>query len=111
MKAATLSVLFLIIFALTAMVCEGRVEGKTERCLCQKKAQEKVRPALVETFEIFPPSASCSNTEIILTLKQGMKVCLDPKGNQGQKILIGQKQKKKAKGLRGKKQKKNKQQN
>ncbi|KAF5905593.1 C-X-C motif chemokine 9-like, partial [Clarias magur] len=64
-----------------------RVEVKAERCLCQTKAQERIRPALVKMFEIFPPSASCLNTEIILTLKQGRKVCLDPKGKQGQKIL------------------------
>ncbi|XP_053466395.1 C-X-C motif chemokine 11-1 [Ictalurus furcatus] len=111
MKAATLTVLPLIVFALTAILCEGWGEGKAERCFCQKKALEKVRPALVKKFEIFPPSASCSNTEIILSLKQGMKVCLDPEGNQGQKVLIGQKLKIKSKERRGKKQKKIKQQN
>nr|AAN41454.1 interleukin-8 variant 2 [Ictalurus punctatus]AAN60105.1 interleukin-8 [Ictalurus punctatus] len=114
MKAATLTVLPLIIFALTAILCEvsaGWGEGKAERCFCQKKALEKVRPALVKKFEVFPPSASCSNTEIILSLKQGMKVCLDPEGNQGQKVLTGQKLKIKSKGRRGKKQKKIKQQN
>ncbi|XP_060764075.1 C-X-C motif chemokine 11-1-like [Neoarius graeffei] len=105
MQATTVTVLSLIIFALTAVLCEGRVDGKAERCLCQKKAQERVRPALLKTFEIYPPSASCPDTEIVLILKQGMKVCLDPKGNQGQKILSGQKPMKKAKGWRGKKQK------
>ncbi|KAF4074364.1 hypothetical protein AMELA_G00238570 [Ameiurus melas] len=111
MKAATLTVLPLIIFALTAVLCEGWGGGKAVRCLCQKKTVEKVKPALVEKFEIFPPSASCSNTEIILTLKQGMKVCLDPEGNQGQKVLTGQKLKIESKGRRGKKQKQNKRQN
>ncbi|KAF7687457.1 hypothetical protein HF521_014685 [Silurus meridionalis] len=89
----------LIMFALTTMLCEGRMGGKAERCLCQMKGKERVNPKLVETFKIFYPSASCSNTEILLTLKQGMKVCLDPKGNQGQKILFGSKLKKNAKGL------------
>ncbi|GAA6090060.1 interleukin-8 isoform X2 [Tachysurus ichikawai] len=42
MKAATLTVLCVIIFALTAMLCEGRIEGKAERCSCQKKAQERI---------------------------------------------------------------------
>lgn len=87
MQATTVTVLSLIIFALTAVLCEGkmvfinilkknaclhhlyapagRVDGKAERCLCQKKAQERVRPALLKTFEIFPPSASCPDTEIM----------------------------------------------
>nr|AAN41456.1 interleukin-8 variant 4 [Ictalurus punctatus] len=45
MKAATLTVLPLIIFALTAILCEvsaGWGEGKAERCFCQKKALEKI---------------------------------------------------------------------
>ncbi|KAM9447166.1 C-X-C motif chemokine 11-1-like isoform 1-T1 [Clarias gariepinus] len=111
MSATTISVLSLVIFALTAMLCEGRVEEKAERCFCKTKAKERVRPALVKMFEIFPPSASCLNTEIILSLKHGMKVCLDPKGKQGQKFLSGQKQKKKPIGQRGNKLNKNMQQN
>ncbi|KAK3538774.1 hypothetical protein QTP86_015902 [Hemibagrus guttatus] len=111
MKAATLPVLFFIIFALTAMLCEGLIDGKAERCFCQKKTQEMVRPALVKTLEIFPPSASCAKTEIILTLKKGTKVCLNPDGNQGQKFLNGKRQKKKSKEQQGKKQMKNKPQN
>lgn len=46
-------------------VFAGWGEGKAERCFCQKEALEKVRPALVKKFEVFPPSASCSNTEIM----------------------------------------------
>ncbi|XP_058230349.1 C-X-C motif chemokine 9-like [Hemibagrus wyckioides] len=111
MKAATLPLLFFIIFALTAMVCEGLIQGKAQRCFCQKNTQERVKPALVKTLEIFPPSASCAKTEIILTLKKGRQVCLNPDGSQGQKFLTGKKQKNKSKEQQGKKQMKNKPQN
>ncbi|XP_060764077.1 C-X-C motif chemokine 3-like [Neoarius graeffei] len=111
MNAATLSLVFLIIFGVTAMVCDGRIGRETERCLCQKtKLQKRVKHALVATLEVFPPSASCSYTDIIITLKKGRRFCLDPNGKQGRRILSGQKQKRKTGTQRRKKQKINKQQ-
>ncbi|MCJ8746958.1 hypothetical protein PDJAM_G00147840 [Pangasius djambal] len=116
MNAATLSLVFLIIFGVTVMFCEGRIGGATERCLCQEtNLQKRVKPVFVEKFEVFSPSASCSYTDIIITLKNGRKFCLDPNGKQGQWILSGQELKEKAKmptgkRPRGKKQKKKKQQ-
>ncbi|XP_060739415.1 growth-regulated alpha protein-like [Tachysurus vachellii] len=106
MNAATLSLVFFIFFGVTAELCEGRIGGVTERCLCSKTTlQKRVKPALVQWINIFPPSASCSHTDIIITLKAGRKLCLDPNGKQGMGILSVQKQKKKTKKQRGKKQK------
>ncbi|KAB5528579.1 hypothetical protein PHYPO_G00141850 [Pangasianodon hypophthalmus] len=106
MNAATLSLVFLIIFGVTVMFCEGRIGGTTERCLCQKtNLQKRVKPVFVEKIEVFSPSASCTYTDIIITLKNRRKFCLDPNGKQGQWILSGQELKEKAKGQRGKKQK------
>ncbi|XP_047674677.1 chemokine (C-X-C motif) ligand 20 [Tachysurus fulvidraco] len=112
MNAATLSLVFFIFFGVTAELCEGRIGGATERCLCPKTAlQKRIKPALLQWVNILPPSASCSHTDIIITLKTGRKLCLDPNGKQGMGILSGQRQKKKTNKQRGKKQKKNKQHN
>ncbi|KAK3538776.1 hypothetical protein QTP86_015904 [Hemibagrus guttatus] len=112
MNASALSLVFFILFGVTAELCGGLIGGSTERCLCQKtNLQKRVKPALVQTINIFPPSASCFHTDIIITLKTGRKFCLDPNGKQGMGILSGQRLKEKAKAQRGKKQKKNKKQN
>ncbi|XP_053466605.1 C-X-C motif chemokine 9-like [Ictalurus furcatus] len=101
MNGATLSLVFLIIFGVTLMFCEGRIGGATERCSCQKtKLQKSVKPELVDRIEVFHPSASCSYTDIIITSKRGRKFCLDPNGKQGSVIL-------RQKAQSGKKKKKN----
>ncbi|KAF5905594.1 C-X-C motif chemokine 10-like, partial [Clarias magur] len=88
MKAANLTLLLLIICGATVMFSEGRIGGTTERCLCQgAKLQKRVKPALVDKLEIFFPSASCSFTDIIITLKNGRKFCLDPNKKQGKAFL------------------------
>ncbi|XP_017307331.1 C-X-C motif chemokine 9 [Ictalurus punctatus] len=88
MNGATLSLVFLIIFGVTLMFCEGRIGGATERCSCQKtKLQKSIMPELVDRIEVFHPSASCSYTDIIITSKRGRKFCLDPNGKQGNVIL------------------------
>ncbi|KAF7687459.1 C-X-C motif chemokine 9-like [Silurus meridionalis] len=116
MNAAIFPLVFLIIFGATVMFCDGRIGGPSERCLCQKtNLQKRVKLQLVETVQVFNPSASCSYTEMIITLRNGRKFCLDLIGRQGRRILSGKNQKKQSKGKtnprqKGKKQKKNKQQ-
>ncbi|KAI4871441.1 hypothetical protein NFI96_013069 [Prochilodus magdalenae] len=91
MKATTLTLLFLFIFGLSALLCAGRVGGQGERCLCRQKIRKHVKPQNVKAIEVFTPSPSCSKTEILITMKKGKKVCLDPKGKQGKNILQGKK--------------------
>ncbi|XP_072520940.1 chemokine (C-X-C motif) ligand 20 [Salminus brasiliensis] len=104
MQAMT-AILFLVIFGMTATLCAGRVGGQGERCLCKGRLLKRVRPKVVETFQPFYPSASCSKTEILIKLKIGKHVCLDPNGKQGKRMLQG-KIGKRSKAQGGKRQKK-----
>ncbi|XP_036454955.1 C-X-C motif chemokine 11-like [Colossoma macropomum] len=109
MKATTLILLFLVIFGLTAMLCAGRVGGQGERCLCRGKIQKRVRLQNVQKIEKFYPSPSCSKTEIVISLKRGKTVCLDPDARQGKNILNGKKRMKPKSQGGGKNKKKNRQ--
>ncbi|XP_062873610.1 C-X-C motif chemokine 9-like isoform X2 [Trichomycterus rosablanca] len=91
MKASTFFLLFSLLFGLTAKLRAGPVGELGERCLCQKTQQELRQHAVMTKANIFHPSPSCSKTEIVVTLKKGWKVCLDPYAKQGQMILSGQK--------------------
>ncbi|XP_058230348.1 C-X-C motif chemokine 2-like [Hemibagrus wyckioides] len=112
MNTSALSLVFFIFFGVTAELCGGLIGGPTDRCLCQKtNLQKRVNPAFVQTINIFPPSASCFYTDVIITLKSGRKFCLDPNGKQGMGILSGQRLKEKSKAQKGKNKKKNKKKN
>ncbi|KAL6465574.1 hypothetical protein MHYP_G00257070 [Metynnis hypsauchen] len=107
MKTTTVILLFLVIFGMTATLCAGRIGGQGERCLCRGKIQKRVRFQNINMIEPFSPTASCSKTEILISLKSGRRVCLDPNAKQGKKILKGKiRMKPKSQGG-GKKQKMN----
>ncbi|XP_026885396.1 chemokine (C-X-C motif) ligand 20 [Electrophorus electricus] len=109
MNATTVTLLFLIIFGVTATLCAGSVGGPAERCLCAGTLVPTVKQRNIGKMETFLPSPSCSKTELVITLKRGKRVCLDPDGKQGQTILqrrIEKKPKPGPKKRRGKKQKK-----
>ncbi|KAL7836548.1 hypothetical protein AOLI_G00278320 [Acnodon oligacanthus] len=107
MKTTTLILLFLVIFGMTATLCAGRVGGQGERCLCRGKIQKRVSLRSVKTIETFYPTASCLKTEILISLKSGRRVCLDPDAKQGKNILKGKTRMKPKSQGGGKKQKLN----
>ncbi|XP_038638709.1 C-X-C motif chemokine 2-like [Scyliorhinus canicula] len=55
------------------------------RCQCFEFV-DKVPPKMIKNFQIFPKSTHCSRTEIILTVRQGEEVCLQPEAKQGKKL-------------------------
>nr|XP_025034847.1 alveolar macrophage chemotactic factor-like [Pelodiscus sinensis] len=58
------------------------------RCLClQTTDRIAFTPAQLKTIEILPPSASCENVEIIVNLRSGKQICLDPNANQIRNIF------------------------
>uniref|UniRef100_K7DZR3 C-X-C motif chemokine n=1 Tax=Monodelphis domestica TaxID=13616 RepID=K7DZR3_MONDO len=51
--------------------------SKSRRCSCIDVSADIHRKNILH-LEQFPPGSSCSNTEIIATLENGIKKCLDP---------------------------------
>ncbi|KAG5280732.1 hypothetical protein AALO_G00063390 [Alosa alosa] len=69
------------LLALLAILLFGDVRGQLSlgRCKCQDAGVRAVRPNRIERLEVLPPSPSCPNLEIIVTLKDnGGQKCLNP---------------------------------
>ncbi|KAF4074360.1 hypothetical protein AMELA_G00238530 [Ameiurus melas] len=71
-----------------ASFCAAFRMERSERCLCKKLY--RVRPANIFQWKLFPPSASCSAYEIVLTSVAGRKICLHPESKAWKLIMSGE---------------------
>ncbi|KAJ8247623.1 hypothetical protein GJAV_G00248420 [Gymnothorax javanicus] len=88
MKTTIAAVIGLILLA--ALSTEGmsvRGMGLDLRCRCIETESRRVGK-LIESVELFPPSAHCKDTEIIATLKgTGQQICLDTSAPWVKKVI------------------------
>ncbi|XP_067849151.1 interleukin-8-like [Heptranchias perlo] len=76
----TLTVLTLfVLYAASTQAASLRNVGVSLRCQCIKTNSKFIHPKHMENIEIIPSGPHCSNVEIIVTLKSGSSVCLNPK--------------------------------
>ncbi|XP_025063674.1 growth-regulated alpha protein-like [Alligator sinensis] len=69
----------ILILAFITLTASYRINMKGGRCLCLQTMDKIVfGHTQVKTVEIFPASTSCENVEIIVSLKTGRQICLDP---------------------------------
>nr|AXF84158.1 chemokine ligand 11 [Ctenopharyngodon idella] len=67
----------------------GQARAPKGRCFCADKGVNMVPPKLIEKVEIIPPSPSCENQEIVVTLKNGTEQkCLNPESKFTQKYIM-----------------------
>ncbi|XP_044537440.1 C-X-C motif chemokine 9 [Gracilinanus agilis] len=76
MKSNQIVFLCGIIF-LTLTGVQAFWSSKSRRCSCIDVSANIYRKSIVK-LEQFPPGPSCKNSEIIVTLENGIKKCLDP---------------------------------
>ncbi|KAJ8372648.1 hypothetical protein AAFF_G00280640 [Aldrovandia affinis] len=83
--AAAVCLLFLAALSAEGMSVSGI--GVDLRCRCiETESRRMVK--LIQSVEMFPPSAHCKDTEIIATLKRtGQKICLDPTAPWVKKVI------------------------
>ncbi|KTF84972.1 hypothetical protein cypCar_00023173 [Cyprinus carpio] len=116
MNQVVLTLLCALVFGVTLTHSAGQAGGLSQRCLCITKLTKAVKPRWIHAVEMFPPSPSCSKTEIILTViakgkgkgkevNKRLKVCLDPNEWQGQRLLKGKGKPNKKQRNRGRKEK------
>ncbi|XP_069778990.1 C-X-C motif chemokine 11-1-like [Narcine bancroftii] len=52
---------------------------KISRCRCVKVSSQFIHPIRFKHIDIFPQGPYCRKVEIVITLKNEMKVCVNPK--------------------------------
>ncbi|XP_051900358.1 interleukin-8-like [Pristis pectinata] len=61
--------------------------GTKLRCQCIKTSSNFIHPRFMENIEIIPSGPHCGNVEIIATLQDTNRVCLDPESSWVNKII------------------------
>ncbi|XP_053336966.1 C-X-C motif chemokine 11-6-like [Clarias gariepinus] len=80
---------FLVFACLLTVHVEGQAKPSVRRCLCQVHMMEKVRLQRIDKIEVYPPSASCEKSEILVVLKnRADKICLNPESNFVKKNIM-----------------------
>ncbi|XP_043557907.1 interleukin-8-like [Chiloscyllium plagiosum] len=75
-RAAILTILVLLLCAMTA---EGiPIPGIQGRCKCILTTTKRFDPNFIRNVKYIPRGPHCVTTEIIITMKNGMKVCMNP---------------------------------
>uniref|UniRef100_G1M6Y0 C-X-C motif chemokine n=1 Tax=Ailuropoda melanoleuca TaxID=9646 RepID=G1M6Y0_AILME len=70
----TLLLLAVLVLGIFARPCEGQ----ELRCQCIQTHTDFISPKFITNVQLIPEGAHCSRKEIIVTLKDGTLVCLDP---------------------------------
>ncbi|XP_075193447.1 interleukin-8-like [Anomaloglossus baeobatrachus] len=80
----------LAIFLLYTTVTEGMSLARSVselRCQCINVARPEKPIKDMKSLELIPSGPHCKNTEVIITLKSGSKVCVDPSTPWVEKII------------------------
>ncbi|XP_069778991.1 interleukin-8-like [Narcine bancroftii] len=75
-RAAPITVLILL---LCVMATQGfPIPGTQGRCQCIRTSSSFIRPKFIQRLTYTPGGFHCERTEIVVTLKNKMRVCVDP---------------------------------
>ncbi|KAJ8015296.1 hypothetical protein DPEC_G00024660 [Dallia pectoralis] len=80
----TIRILLLLAITVCITVAQRPI---SQRCICRKVRVKNFGLKSVEDVQIVPPSPTCDRMEIIVSLKNGMRYCLDPKIKIVQSLL------------------------
>nr|XP_055056013.1 C-X-C motif chemokine 11-6-like [Misgurnus anguillicaudatus] len=78
---------FVFLACLVAVGVNGQDRSSRGRCLCADKGVNMVLVKNIQKVEIIPPSPSCSKQEIIVTLKNGARKCMNPESKFTKNII------------------------
>ncbi|XP_064164666.1 C-X-C motif chemokine 11-6-like [Anguilla rostrata] len=74
------SAAFILLACLLFVDVKGMSQSPKGRCYCMDAGVKFILPRLIEKIEVYYPSSSCENMELVATLKgSGEQKCLNPK--------------------------------
>ncbi|XP_020360256.2 interleukin-8-like [Oncorhynchus kisutch] len=81
-----MAVIVLLVFSDVICMIQGRTI-EDPRCRCPTVHTGGVNISLIRKLTYYPPRSHCSNEELIVTLKSGGLLCLDPNGSFAKKLI------------------------
>ncbi|XP_051893274.1 interleukin-8-like isoform X5 [Pristis pectinata] len=88
-RAASVTILILLLCAIAAQGVP--IPGAQGRCQCIQTSSHVIRPKVIQSLKYIPRGSHCENTEIIVTLKNKKKVCVDPDAKWLQFLITAKK--------------------
>ncbi|XP_010875243.1 C-X-C motif chemokine 11-1-like [Esox lucius] len=85
-NAMTSTALLVFLASLLLVNVEGQVGHSKARCLCLNGVVDKIVHFRIENIVVHNSTISCPHMEIIVTLKNGAKMCLNPEARMGKKV-------------------------
>ncbi|XP_062307560.1 C-X-C motif chemokine 2-like [Osmerus eperlanus] len=79
-----------VTLVILACILVAHVEGRGSnvmKCFCQDKGVDRVNLRLVVKLEFHAPSSYCPQLEMIIFLKKGGKVCLNPESQMAKNLV------------------------
>ncbi|XP_067861312.1 interleukin-8-like [Heptranchias perlo] len=75
-RAATVTILILFLCAITTQGIP--IPGTQGRCLCTQNSSNFINPRLIRSLKYIPKGSHCETPEIIVTKRNGNKLCVSP---------------------------------
>ncbi|XP_019818477.1 C-X-C motif chemokine 15-like isoform X2 [Bos indicus] len=81
------SQMFLLLAVLVLGIFADPSESQELRCQCIQTQSDFISPKFIAKVQIIPEGAHCNRKEIIVTLKDGQLICLDPESEWVMNII------------------------
>ncbi|XP_059844490.1 interleukin-8-like [Hypanus sabinus] len=88
-RTATVTILILLLCAIAAQGV--RIPGAQSQCKCIGTTSKFINPKIIRSLKYIPSGSSCERAEIIVTLKNEKKVCVDPDAKWLQALITAMK--------------------
>ncbi|XP_029020445.2 C-X-C motif chemokine 10-like [Betta splendens] len=78
-----------VFLLLAALVCisTAQLNETGQQCLCRRVRNGIAANSEVKDIQIYPATIFCDKVEIVVTMNNGYRLCLNPKLNAVQKML------------------------
>ncbi|XP_068127226.1 interleukin-8-like [Hyperolius riggenbachi] len=86
-KTFTVALALFLIFTTAIEGMSIQRSARDLRCQCIKRQSKKIRRVLINNWEHLPSGPHCKKDEVIINLKSGHQVCVNPSATWVVKLL------------------------
>ncbi|XP_031443282.1 alveolar macrophage chemotactic factor-like [Clupea harengus] len=80
-------VLLLLTLSTCVALAQNMGSSMGQRCVCRRIRGKFGSPKQIMDIQILPPSHSCDKLEIVVSLKNGLQYCMNPKAENVEKVI------------------------